>query len=196
MDSLGPRIKALRLEANLNKAALARRVGVSDVTISYWESGAIKQIGHERLVALAHALECPLSRLIEGGDASQAMPLYLDRQAPVPWLAPTAKPIMIPFELVPDQKWEGDCYLITPAPGNAFDFLKEGDLVAVSPTENFRQPGLYLVDTSGSLAIRRVFQNDKDELEFTGEGKEGEKTNGHDGQLVAKLVAHWSTSPL
>ena len=56
MESLGSRIKQLRLRAKLNKAALARKVGVSDVTISYWESGAIKQIGHERLVALADAL--------------------------------------------------------------------------------------------------------------------------------------------
>ena len=38
------------MEAGLSKAALARRVGVSDVTISYWESGTIKQIGHERLL--------------------------------------------------------------------------------------------------------------------------------------------------
>ena len=58
MESLGSRIKQLRLRAKLNKAALARKVGVSDVTISYWESGAIKQIGHERLVALADALDC------------------------------------------------------------------------------------------------------------------------------------------
>ncbi|WP_035590780.1 helix-turn-helix domain-containing protein, partial [Halomonas sp. KM-1] len=66
MDSLGNRIKQLRLQANLNKAALARKVGVSDVTISYWESGAIKQIGHERLVALADALGCTLGQLLEG----------------------------------------------------------------------------------------------------------------------------------
>ena len=34
MESLGSRIKQLRLRAKLNKAALARKVGVSDVTIS------------------------------------------------------------------------------------------------------------------------------------------------------------------
>lgn len=196
MDSLGPRIKALRLEANLNKAALARRVGVSDVTISYWESGSIKQIGHERLVALAQALECPLSRLIEGDNASQATPLYLDRQAPAPWLAPTAKPIMIPFELVPDQTWEGECYLITPAPGNAFDFLKEGDLVAVAPTAIFSQSGLYLVDMAGALVIRRVTQDDNGELHYEEEGHNDTRASYPDSPLVAKLVARWSTSSL
>ena len=121
MDSLGPRIKELRLEANLNKAALARRVGVSDVTISYWESGAIKQIGHERLVALAQALGCPLSRLIESEERGRASPLYLRRLPPAPWQDPGARAIELPFELVPAQRWEGECYLLTPAPGEPFD---------------------------------------------------------------------------
>lgn len=196
MDSLGPRIKALRLEANLNKAALARRVGVSDVTISYWESGAIKQIGHERLVALAQALECPLSRLIEGDDGSQATLLYLDRQAPAPWLAPTAKPILIPFELVPDQEWEGECYLVTPGPDNAFDFLLEGDLVAIAPTGIFRQPGLYLVDMGGTLVVRRVTQDENGELHYAGQDKEDARAKGPDSRLVAKLVARWRSTPL
>lgn len=196
MDSLGPRIKALRLEANLNKAALARRVGVSDVTISYWESGAIKQIGHERLVALAQALECPLSRLIEGDDTSQATPLYLDHRAPPPWLAPTAKPILVPIELVPDQDWEGDCYLVTPAPDNAFDFLQEGDLVAVAPTERFRQPGLYLVDMSSTLVVRKVTLDDNDELRYEKEGREDTTAKGPESRLVAKLIARWCSAPI
>ena len=75
MESLGSRIKQLRLRAKLNKAALARKVGVSDVTISYWESGAIKQIGHERLVALADALDCSLATLLEGDSAPQLLTL-------------------------------------------------------------------------------------------------------------------------
>jgi transcriptional regulator with XRE-family HTH domain len=196
MDSLGPRIKALRLEANLNKAALARRVGVSDVTISYWESGAIKQIGHERLVALAQALECPLARLIEGDDSSQASPLYLDQRAPLPWLTPTAKPILIPFELVPGQDWEGECYLVTPAPDNAFDFLQGGDLVAVAPTEIFRRTGLYLVEMAGTLVVRRVTQTDNGEMYYEGEGKNDPVASGPDNRLVAKLVARWCSTPL
>src|SRR5690554_8209249 len=100
MDSLGPRIKELRLEANLNKAALARKVGVSDVTISYWESGAIRQIGHERLVALAQALGCPLSRLLEGDSGSRTVPLHLGTHPPPPRHAPPASPPAHPLQLV------------------------------------------------------------------------------------------------
>src|SRR5690554_2443100 len=116
MDSLGPRIKELRLEASLNKAALARKVGVSDVTISYWESGAIRQIGHERLVALAQALGCPLSRLLEGDSGSRTVPLYLGTHPPAPWQDPAAGPTALPLQPVPPQPWAGEGYPPTPPP--------------------------------------------------------------------------------
>ncbi|HSP56805.1 MAG TPA: helix-turn-helix domain-containing protein [Halomonas sp.] len=196
MDSLGPRIKTLRLEAKLNKAALARRVGVSDVTISYWESGAIKQIGHERLVALAQALECPLSRLIEGDQKHLAAPLYLRRRPPAPWQDPAARPIELPFELVPAQRWEGSCYLVTPAPGESFDFLQEGDLVAIAPTDVFRHSGLYLIEMDGNHLIRQVSQDGKGELQFEGEHDPEVTPYTQDCRLLGKLVARWQARPL
>ena len=196
MDSLGPRIKELRLEASLNKAALARKVGVSDVTISYWESGAIRQIGHERLVALAQALGCPLSRLLEGDSGSRAAPLYLGTHPPAPWQDPAAGPIELPFELVPSQQWEGECYLLTPTPGEPFDFLAEGDLIAVAPTETFRQPGLYLVERKGRHCIRRVSQGEDGRLQFS--TQEGAEVAGDtpDTLLLGKLVGRWQPASL
>lgn len=196
MDSLGPRIKELRLAAGLNKAALARQVGVSDVTISYWESGAIKQIGHERLVALAEALGCPLSRLIEGESSGRAVPLYLRRQPPAPWQDASAGRIELPFELVPEQHWEGDCYLLTPAPGEDFDFLDQGDLVAIAPTEVFRQPGRYLVEMAGRHCIRHVSQNERGELQFAAEGSDTPHPYSADMRLIGKLVARWQAGTI
>src|SRR5690554_7459916 len=120
MDSLGPRIKELRLEASLNKAALARKVGVSDVTISYWESGAIRQIGHERLVALAQALGCPLSRLLEGDSGSRTVPLYLGTHPPAPRPDPPPRPLPPPLAPGPAPPWGGGGYLPTPPPRQPF----------------------------------------------------------------------------
>jgi transcriptional regulator with XRE-family HTH domain len=57
MTMLGSLIKEHRLEKGFNKAELGRRVGVSDVSVSYYESGAIKQIGHERLGRLVQVLD-------------------------------------------------------------------------------------------------------------------------------------------
>lgn len=196
MTSLGPRIKELRLEASLNKAALARRVGVSDVTISYWESGAIKQIGHERLVSLAHALGCPLSRLIQGETTARATPLYLRSTPPAPWQDPRARTIEIPAEMVPTQRWEGDCYLLTPAPGDAFDYVDQGDLIAIAATEHFQQSGLYLVEIQGVNVIRQVDQNANGELQFTSEGKDESVAYHPECRLLGKLVARWRPSRL
>lgn len=49
----------------MSKAELARRANTTDVSISYWEAGTIKQIGHIRLQALATALKLTVSELIE-----------------------------------------------------------------------------------------------------------------------------------
>ena len=196
MHSLGPRIKELRLEAQLNKAALARRVGVSDVTISYWESGAIKQIGHERLVALAQALECPLSRLLEGDGSGRAAPLYLRRHPPAPWQDRHAGRIDLPFELVPDLEWDGDCFLVTPAPDEPFDYLAPGDLVAMAPTEIFRRPGLYLIQQEGEHRVRHVSQAADGALRFVASGTDTPTGYTPDTLLLGKLLARWQPGTL
>ncbi|MBB3141190.1 helix-turn-helix domain-containing protein [Halomonas organivorans] len=190
MDTLGPRIKHLRLEAKLNKAALARRVGVSDVTISYWESGAIKQIGHERLVALAAALNCPLSALLDD-EGTRPSPLFLRADASPPWTTPDAKGIELPIELTPGQRWDGDCHLVTPAPGESFDYLGAGDLAAIAPTEIFRQPGLYLIEEAGRLALRRVQQDAKGALTFQRQDDDALVPYTPDCRLLGKIVSLW-----
>ncbi|MGO1872293.1 MULTISPECIES: helix-turn-helix domain-containing protein [Halomonas] len=60
MTTLGNLIREHRLEKGFNKAELARQIGVSDVSVSYYESGAIKQIGHERLGRLVQVLDISL----------------------------------------------------------------------------------------------------------------------------------------
>lgn len=195
METLGPRIKQLRLEANLNKAALARRVGVSDVTISYWESGAIKQIGHERLVALAAALGCPLSVLLDN-DTSRPAPLFLRADGPPPWEGADTKGIELPIELTPDQRWDGDCHLVTPAPGETLDYLNPGDLAAIAPTDIFRQPGLYLIEEADRLALRRVQQDAKGELTFQHRDDAAPTPYTPDCRLLGKVVALWRAEAL
>ena len=193
MDTLGPRIKQLRLQANLNKAALARKVGVSDVTISYWESGAIKQIGHERLVALAEALGCPLSRLLEGDDAAPATPLLLLGQSAPPWLNPAAHRATLHSHLLPGKDWSGECYLVTPAPGERFEFLADGDLAAIAPTDTFDQPGRYLIKGLDGLFIGQLEKGAGGELLCSGESalsRQNQPLEATD-RLVGKLLARW-----
>ncbi|MDC8802439.1 helix-turn-helix transcriptional regulator [Halomonas pacifica] len=167
MESLGPRIKQLRLHAQLNKAALARRVGVSDVTISYWESGAIKQIGHERLVALAEALGCPLSQLLDDGALGGQQPLRLSHHLPLPWSAQGAPTLMLDGE-------KAAAYLVAAAGDEAFEALPAGALAAIRPLSLFQGTGLYLVEVEGRLDLHR--------LEAEPEGID----------LHGKVVARWA----
>jgi transcriptional regulator with XRE-family HTH domain len=193
MDSLGERIKHLRMQANLNKAALARKVGVSDVTISYWESGAIKQIGHERLVALAEALGCTLGQLLEGDSQSSPGPLYLRGQPPVPWQAPHAKRFTLFKEMLNGVDWQGECYLVTPAPGEQFDFLGSGDLAAFGPTEACEQPGHYLIEGADGLYIGQLQRNGQGELLYR-KGNDPEASPSlleATERVVGRLLARW-----
>lgn len=61
---LGKRITYLREQQGLNKAALARILRVSDVTISKWEGGAVDAMNWRNLVALADTLQIRLEKLI------------------------------------------------------------------------------------------------------------------------------------
>lgn len=142
MEPLGARIKQLRLTARLSKAALARRVGVSDVTVSYWESGAIRQIGHARLVALAEALSCPLSMLLEGKNGASLA--VLTHTGPLPWEQHWVTPTHtdgIPL----DVPWSGPAFMATPAADTCFAPLAQKDLALFGPAAAFRHAGHYLV---------------------------------------------------
>ncbi|SDO40763.1 helix-turn-helix domain-containing protein [Vreelandella arcis] len=154
MESLGSRIKQLRLRAKLNKAALARNVGVSDVTISYWESGAIKQIGHERLVALAEALDCSLATLLEGNSA----PLLptLNNEGPLPWEQVQSTSLTVPEHLPLKANWKAPCMMVTPGPDTNFAPAKPGDLLLLGPTQVFHKAGQYLVEKDGQLQLTQL----------------------------------------
>lgn len=202
MVALGFRIKQLRLRAGLSKAALARRVGVSDVTISYWESGTIKQIGHERLQALAESLKCSLGDLLDDSPSSSpsllpsSSPQYgiLDLKAnkPAPWLRQDAavarffsNHLLIPVA--------NDCFLITPAKGEHFDFLAEGDLAAVLPLDSFDQDGIYLLEHLDRLMIRRLSSLEENEVTVMDESKQCETLSSHSFpyKLVGQVQACW-----
>jgi len=176
MQSLGTRIKELRLRAKLNKAELARKIGVSDVTISYWESGAIKQIGHERLVALADTLTCSLSTLLEG-DSQSALPV-LNHTGALPWEQMNANPVDASGGSLPlKMPWQAPAFIATPGPDTHFDPLKAGDLALLGPTSEFQQPGHYLVSAGEQREMKYLDAIPDDEL-----------------TLHAILLCHWQAS--
>lgn len=66
--SLGQFIKEKRIENNLSLEQLGKKIGVSKMTISRWESGEIKNMGADKIEKLASALDVPIIALFNGFD--------------------------------------------------------------------------------------------------------------------------------
>nr|WP_299245545.1 helix-turn-helix transcriptional regulator [uncultured Halomonas sp.] len=200
MEALGARIKQLRQQAKLSKAALARKVGVSDVSISYWESGTIRQVGHERLLALADALGCSLEDLLKT-PISQPQPpsqrvLYIQAHQSPPWLQQAA-PVTI-LGNIPVPNLCGDCHLVTPAPGERFDFIDPGDLAAILPTNTFVQDGLYIVEHFGKLIVRYLSHTDNGDIDISDESRHMEQVPLGDlpYKLLGQVRALWQLTEM
>ena len=67
--SLGLRIKDLRENMGLNQTALARKAGVSQATVSDYESGEVKHFRASTLMKLAAALDTTPEYLMSGNGA-------------------------------------------------------------------------------------------------------------------------------
>lgn len=66
--NLGQFIKERRKEIGLTLEQLGKKVGVSKMTISRWESGEIKNMKSDKLEKLANALGIPVIALFDGWD--------------------------------------------------------------------------------------------------------------------------------
>ena len=66
-------IKNRRLELNLTMKELAKRVGVSEGTISRWESGHISNMRRDRALSLAKALSIPIE-IVMGWEGKKPIP--------------------------------------------------------------------------------------------------------------------------
>ena len=54
---IGTKLKARRKELDLTMLDVAKNVGVSEATVSRWESGDIANMRRDKIVSLAHALQ-------------------------------------------------------------------------------------------------------------------------------------------
>ncbi len=68
MNSLGERIKRLREEQGLRLIDIAEACGVKEATAQRWESGNIKNVKHEHILAIAALLHCDPSYLMGWTD--------------------------------------------------------------------------------------------------------------------------------
>lgn len=193
MNELGERIRKLREQCGLSKAELARRVGVSDVTISYWENGTIKRVGHSRLEPLARALRCSISHLLGNAhgtpDGSHAivlsLPLYPLTASPET-IGISAMPIShLSMGFIDNELIRKNDYLLTPQNLEHFDFCPRGSLMLARKCARFDGNGLYLVERDARLMIKRVEQDFDMTLNIFGDAEShAPEENGQSNDLV------------
>ncbi|MEQ5221018.1 S24 family peptidase [Providencia alcalifaciens] len=78
-EDMNFRIKARRLQLNLTQEVLAKKLGVSRVSVTKWETGMAKPDG-ENLQNLAHALETSAEWILYGKNAPTDKELFPSRK--------------------------------------------------------------------------------------------------------------------
>ena len=166
-------IKSKRLELGMTMKELAQKVGVSEGTISRWESGEISNMRRNVIVSLAKALNTTPAVLMgwTEPDPNEA------RGVRIPVLGRVVAGItieaitdIIDYEEIPAQMAKGGTYFALQVKGRSMEpTLHEGDVVIVR-----QQPEV----ENGEIAIVLVNGNDATVKEVK-EGPDGLTLIGH-----------------
>lgn len=70
-SGFGERVRARREELGLSQDQVARHAGVNRAAVSQWETGATKQLGADRLLSAAKALDCSPEWLLYGLETAR-----------------------------------------------------------------------------------------------------------------------------
>lgn len=79
MCEIANKIKARRLELGLTLEEVGQAVGVGKSTVRKWENGMIKNMGRDKVAALASVLQIPAVELVPGdAKISEHQKQYVD----------------------------------------------------------------------------------------------------------------------
>ncbi|MBL7575763.1 Transcriptional regulator, contains XRE-family HTH domain [Peptoniphilus asaccharolyticus DSM 20463] len=101
---LGDKIKKARLENSLTLQELGDKVGLSQATLSKYETGDIKNIPNSRLKKISEVLKVDISYFFESKKSKSTILIEklinLTENEKIKWISPTNPNIDIPFDLV------------------------------------------------------------------------------------------------
>ncbi|BED98402.1 peptidase [Aeromonas dhakensis] len=173
METINDRISARRRAQKMSQDELAKRIGITRVSISKWESG-LNQPKGRYLNDLAEALGVTVDWLLTGSGDTPELP----EEQPIPGYHNVEPAVMLPGKRIPILSyvqaghWREMCEQATTFDGNVeyvtasvdigscgfglwlrgdsmLPLFKEGDLIIVDPDEA-PQPGDYVVAKNGS----------------------------------------------
>jgi phage repressor protein C with HTH and peptisase S24 domain len=151
-DRLTQRLK----ETGLTQSELAKRIGVSKTTITFWKTGVNKLSG-ENLMALAKALRCSARWLATGEGSAVPEGLSLDK----PWLdmddasnVEQGPPIVSPYRAIPivgtaQMGADGYWYALEEADGTVDAYSRDASAYALRLKGDSMEPAIH----SGWVAV-------------------------------------------
>lgn len=157
-------IKEKRLEKNLTMKELADKVGVSEATISRWESGEISNMKHKGIISLSNVLDIEPNDLMgwesDYSNISNIIPLDAARKIPILGRIACGEPIFA------EENFEG--YFIADASIKASFILRakgdsmidanihDGDLVFIKKDFEIINGNIYAVLIEEEATLKRV----------------------------------------
>lgn len=172
-------LKQRRIELGLTMLEVAKLVGVSEATISRYESGNIKNMRKDRIAKYASALKVPPSTFLELEDKSESRLTPTDLRAntkPVPLLGRVAAGLSCHAEdniegyILTDSEilHEGYDYFWLTVTGDSMEpELHDGDRVLVREQETLDTECYAVVRIDGEDGVVKRVRIDRDKITLT-----------------------------
>ncbi len=161
---IGLKIKNKRKELNLTMLEVAQKTGVSEATVSRWESGDIANMRRDKIVALAAALQVTPAYLMELEDSIEDIPgVFIPTMHRIPLLGTIAcgEPILarenLDGEVVTPEDIRADFALRCKGDSMIDARIMDGDIVYIrqQPIVENGEIAAVLIDDEATL--KRVY---------------------------------------
>ena len=159
-------IRNRRLELSMTMKEVAERVGVSEATVSRWESGDIENMRRDKIAALAKALQMPPAVIMGWDDAS--IPSYPNirpiakKRFPVLGSVACGKPIYMAEEkeVYVDTTTDVKADFILIAKGDSMTGarINDGDLVFVRQQPEVENGDIAVVAIDDEATLKRFYK--------------------------------------
>lgn len=179
MSYYGQKLKQRRKELKLTMLDVAKKVGVSEATISRWESGDIANMKRDKIVLLAQALKKSPTWIMESDDATASNITEIDEIISFPELGsvkagfdgtineyPTGKVIDLPSSFISGEK--DDYFTLRVTGDSMYPRLIDGDSILVKRCSSVDSGTIAVVLYNGDEAtVKKVkYVNGEDWMEL------------------------------
>lgn len=186
-------IKSRRIEMNYTMKELAEKVGVSEGTISRWESGDISNMRRDKIVSLAKTLRISPAAIMEWDEQVQETKSNSTR---IPVLGRVAAGI--PIEMVEDViDWEeiddataklGTIFALSIKGDSMEPRIVSGDVVIVRQQDDAESGDIVIVSVNGDDATCKRLRKYKDGIELVSSNPSYSPIFFSNDEIIAKPV--------